>query len=234
VSTSHQPEEPSMRDEDKGEQVPATEASASATPQRPDSDGALDAAGPSDTGESTPPSDTGPGLSSATPPPSSGPDFTKGATPPPPSGPGFATPTPPPPPGGPGFVTPPPAPPAAPGPAQPQAGVRYSVPQEQKNLALISTLGMLIVGFLSPLIVYVLTSGDPAKRFANDHAKEGLNFSIAFFAGWVIAFLLAFIIIGFLLMPFLAIWGLWVIIAGAIQANNGEAPHYPLVPKILK
>lgn len=121
-----------------------------------------------------------------------------------------------------------------PAPGQPMAGVRYDVPQDQKNLALISTLGMLIAGFITPLIVFVLTNGDPTKRFANDHAKEGLNFCIASFIAWMVAILLAFVIIGFLLMPVLLGWSLWVIIAGSIQASNGEAPHYPLVPKILK
>jgi uncharacterized Tic20 family protein len=161
------------------------------------------------------------------PPPPPAPEAPEAATAPPP---GAASP-------GYGAVPPPvmgPEPGLGAPPAQPQVGVRYNVPQDQKNLALISTLGMLIVGFLSPLIVFVLTNGDPAKRFANDHAKEGLNFSIVLFGGLIVAGLLTIILIGLLLFPLLLGWGLWVIIAGAIQANNGEAPHYPLVPKILK
>ncbi len=154
---------------------------------------------------------------------------------PPPNAAAGAAPPPPPPPPGPAFGLTPPPPQTTGSPAQtPQPGVHYNVPQDQKNLALISTLGIIIVGFLSPLIVYLLTNGDPSKRFANDHAKEGLNFSIVYFVAWAVAFLLAFVIIGFLLMPVLIGWGLWVIIAGAMQASNGEAPHYPLVPKILK
>lgn len=117
---------------------------------------------------------------------------------------------------------------------QPQAGVRYDVASDVKNLALISTLGMLIVGFLSPLIVYVVTQDDPHKAFAKDHARAGLNFSITFFAASVVSGLLMLVIIGFLLLPLVFVWGLWVIIAGSIQAYNGEAPRYPLVPKILK
>jgi len=116
----------------------------------------------------------------------------------------------------------------------PQPGLRYDVPQEQKNLAMISTLGMLIAGVISPLVVLLLTNDSPAKRFANDHAKAGLNFCITAFAGWAIAILLAFVFIGFLLMPLLLGWSIWVIVAGAIQANNGEAPNYPLVPTIIK
>ncbi len=116
----------------------------------------------------------------------------------------------------------------------PQPGVRYDVPQDQKNLAMISTLGMIIAGFISPLIVFIITNGDPAKKFANDHAKEGLNFCIASFVAGIVTVLLIFVLVGLLLIPLLIGWSIWVIVAGAIQANNGEAPHYPLVPKILK
>lgn len=126
--------------------------------------------------------------------------------------------------------SPPPPPPAA----GPQPGVRYDVPQDQRNLAMLSTLGILIGGFLAPLIVFALTNGDPSKRFANDHAKEGLNFCITAFAATIVAVLLMLLIVGFLLVPLLAGWSLWVIIAGSIQANNGEAPNYPLVPRLLK
>ena len=61
-----------------------------------------------------------------------------------------------------------------------------------------------------------------------------LQDSIAYFIAWIIALVLSLLLIGFLLMPFLIGWGLWVIIDGAIQISNGEAPHYPLVIKILK
>ncbi len=178
--------------------------------------------------QQSPESPIGDAAESTTPSPQQ--DDHAAAPPPPPPPPGNAT-------SGLGAVPPPvmgPGPGFTAAPQQPQVGVRYDVPQDQKNLALISTLGMLIAGFLSPLIVYVLTNGDPAKRFANDHAKEGLNFSIVFFVGMIVSGLLVLVLVGVLLIPLLMIWGIWVIIAGAIQASNGEAPHYPLVPKILK
>ena len=114
------------------------------------------------------------------------------------------------------------------------APVPGGVPQDVKNLAMISTLGMILVGFLSPLIVFLMTNDDPSKKFANDHAKAGLNFSIVFFAGMVISAILILVIVGILTLMLLIAWSIWVIIAGAIQASNGEEPHYPLVPNILK
>ena len=131
-------------------------------------------------------------------------------------------------------MPPPPSGPMPPvNPPQPGGPLRYDVPSDVKNLALLSTLGMLIVGFLAPLIVYLVTNDDPQKVFAKDHAREGLNFSITFFAVMVASGILMVVLIGFVTMILGLIWGLWVIIAGAIQANNGEAPNYPLVPKIL-
>jgi len=138
------------------------------------------------------------------------------------------------PPAAPAWAAPTAAPPADWTGQVPQPGVRYDVPQDQKNLAMISTLGMIIAGFISPLIVFIITNGDPAKKFANDHAKEGLNFCIASFVAGIVTVLLIFVLVGLLLIPLLIGWSIWVIVAGAIQANNGEAPHYPLVPKILK
>jgi uncharacterized Tic20 family protein len=241
VSTSHPSEEP-LPEQSKDAPIDAGAAQDAATDGQPAAAAAPPppAAEPAPPSEATTPPPPPPGSAASAPPPTAEPAPPSGAPVPPP-GPEAAPAPPPPPPGaaspGYGAVPPPvmgPDPSFGAPPAQPQVGVRYNVPQDQKNLALISTLGMLIVGFLSPLIVFVLTNGDQAKRFANDHAKEGLNFSIVFFGGWIVAFLLAFVIIGFLLMPLLVGWGLWVIIAGAIQASNGEAPHYPLVPKILK
>lgn len=116
----------------------------------------------------------------------------------------------------------------------PQHGVRYSVPQPLRNLAMLSTIAMVVAGIFSPLVVFALTNGDPNRRFANDHAKEGLNFCLAFVAASLVTVLLIFLIVGYLIIPLLVGWGLWVVIAGTLQANNGEAPHYPLVPKILK
>ena len=124
--------------------------------------------------------------------------------------------------------------PMDPGAGRPEPGKRYDVPQDIKNLALISTIGMVLVGFLSPLIVYIVTADEPRKAFARDHAREGLNFSIVFFGGLLVATVLSIVLIGVLLYPVLIVWGIWVVIAGAIQANNGQAPNYPLVPAILK
>lgn len=117
---------------------------------------------------------------------------------------------------------------------EPELGVRYDVPQQQRNLAMLSTIGMVLAGFFSPLIVFAVTNGDPKRRFANDHAKEGLNFCLTFTAALLVNVLLIILIIGYLMLPLLIGWGLWVVIAGTLQASNGEAPHYPLVPKILK
>jgi uncharacterized Tic20 family protein len=99
---------------------------------------------------------------------------------------------------------------------------------------MLSTLGMVVAGFLAPLIVYAVTAGDASKRFAHDHAKAGLNFSITWFIGAVVSGILTLVLVGLLGFVLLAIWGVWVIVAGTMQAANGQAPNYPLVPRLLR
>ena len=41
-----------------------------------------------------------------------------------------------------------------------------TVPQDVKNLAMFSTVGMAVVAFLSPLIVYLTTKDEPSKLHA--------------------------------------------------------------------
>jgi len=92
---------------------------------------------------------------------------------------------------------------------------------------------------LGPLIVWQLKKNEfPSVDL---HGKASLNFqitvTIAVFCGIVIAFLLHFFCIGFLLFPVVALIGLGgmilAIIAG-IKANNGEDYKYPWSLDLVK
>lgn len=145
--------------------------------------------------------------------------------------------------GAPGTGLPPASPPAQAGPwmwapvdpaAAPVAGYRYDVPQDVRNLAMLATLGIIVAGFLAPLIVFAVTAGEPSKRFAHDHARDGLNFCITWTIGAIVSGILTIVLVGLVGFLLLAVWGIWVIIAGTLQASNGEAPNYPLVPRLLR
>ena len=89
-----------------------------------------------------------------------------------------------------------------------------------------------VAGFLAPLII-MMTKGNES-RFVRDQAVEALNFQLTLLIGWVISFVLAFVLIGFLLMPVLMIGGLVLAIMGGMKANQGEWYRYPFAIRMVK
>ncbi|MBA3385152.1 MAG: DUF4870 domain-containing protein [Chthoniobacterales bacterium] len=93
--------------------------------------------------------------------------------------------------------------------------------------------------FLGPLIVWLVKREESAA--VNEHGKESLNFQISMliYAALlgVVCFILMFVLVGFLLIPFFAILHIvnvvFVIIA-SVKANHGELYRYPFTIRVLK
>jgi uncharacterized protein len=133
----------------------------------------------------------------------------------------------------------PPAPPPGEG-QPPQSGYGYgtvAVPSpEERNWALASHVGTFVaawfaMGFLAPLIIMLVKGND--SPFVRRHAVESLNFQISLLIYLVISFILAFVLIGFLLMALVGIFALVVIILATIKAANGEDFRYPLCIRLV-
>ena len=84
--------------------------------------------------------------------------------------------------------------------------------EENKIFAVLAYLGILVV-------VPLLAKKD--SKFAMFHAKQGLVLLIA----WVIAWLLSFVFIGFILDIVLIIFSIW----GIVNAATGKWAKLPLV-----
>ena len=84
---------------------------------------------------------------------------------------------------------------------------------------------------LGPLIVWLTKRGDSPEIDA--HGKESLNFQITMLIYDVIAGLLCFILIGFLLL--LALWVLnaVLVIIASMKASEGKFYRYPFTIRIL-
>jgi uncharacterized Tic20 family protein len=81
---------------------------------------------------------------------------------------------------------------------------------------------------------------DEAKEI-DEHGKESVNFQLSMFIYTValgaIAFILMFVLIGFLLIPLLAllyIADVVLVIIASIQANDGRLYRYPLTIRLIK
>jgi uncharacterized Tic20 family protein len=102
---------------------------------------------------------------------------------------------------------------------------------EQRNIAMLTHLGGIILGFIPSLLVYLIKTDDATIR---EHAKEALNFqitvAIAFAACWV----LAFILIGVLLIPILWVVNLIFCIIAAVKTSQGDFYRYPVAIRLLQ
>lgn len=109
---------------------------------------------------------------------------------------------------------------------------------EQKQMGLIMHLSQLAnlilfpVGIVVPIVIW---QTQKEKTPALDaHGKMVTNFMISMTIYFIVSFILAFVLIGFLLLPIVAVIGIVFPIIGGIKANNGELWEYPLAIKFLR
>ena len=118
----------------------------------------------------------------------------------------------------------------------PSPGGEVSAEQRQWGLfAHLSSLVGLIIplgNILGPLIIWQVKKDE--MPFAADQAKEALNFNITMAIAGVVAWLLVFVLIGFLLLPLIGIAWIVLTILAAIKANGGEAYRYPFALRLIK
>ena len=105
------------------------------------------------------------------------------------------------------------------------------VSSEAKNMGMLCHL-LGLFGFIGPLIIWLIEKDK--IEFVNEQGKSALNWQISlviyFFASWI----LALIVIGFVLMPVLVILNIVFVVLASVKASNGESYIYPLSIKFLK
>lgn len=107
------------------------------------------------------------------------------------------------------------------------------VPQDEKTLALITHLSGIVAGFIVPLIIWLINKDKPEKAFITGQSKEALNFQITVLLAWIVAMVLSFLLIGFLLYPVILIGNIVFCILAGIKANNGENYRYPVAIRLI-
>lgn len=106
--------------------------------------------------------------------------------------------------------------------------------QEDKTLAMLTHLSGIILGFIVPLIIWLINKDRSDKGFLNDHAKEALNFQITLLIVYVVGIILSVILIGALIN--LIAWVVCIILSimAALKANEGAAYRYPFALRLIK
>lgn len=93
-------------------------------------------------------------------------------------------------------------------------------------------LGLALAHILVPLVIWLIKRADSPQIDAT--GKEVLNFQISFSIYFLIAGMLCWLLIGFLILPVLFIIWLVCTILAAVRASNGETYSYPMTIRFLK
>jgi uncharacterized protein len=140
---------------------------------------------------------------------------------------------------------PPPPPSVPPGGGPPMGGPSAGGPPGQRPLPpdqerlwgmlahLLSFVAAYIaLGFLAPLIVLMVFGQRSA--YVRAHAVESLNFNLTWLLYAVVAVVLAFLLIGIVILIALGIAYLVLVIIASVRANNGEFFRYPLTIRFVR
>ena len=83
---------------------------------------------------------------------------------------------------------------------------------------------------IGPLVVWQVKKDLP---FVDEQGKEALNFQITVSIAVVVCLFLMFILIGFLLLPLVAITSFVFTLIAGLKANNGENYRYPIALRFI-
>jgi hypothetical protein len=111
--------------------------------------------------------------------------------------------------------------------------IQTAAPQEDRTIALITHLSGIIASFIVPLIIWLINKDKPEKSWITEQAKEALNFQITIVLAWIVAIVLSFVAIGFLLYPVIWIGNLIFCILAGVAANKGENYRYPVTLRLI-
>ncbi len=101
------------------------------------------------------------------------------------------------------------------------------------HLAALAGLVVPVVGcIIGPLIVWQIKKEE--FPFVDEQGKEAVNFQISMLIYGIVAGLLCFVCVGFVLAPAVAIFDLVFLLIAAVKANNGEHYRYPLTIRFIK
>ncbi|MFI6885542.1 DUF4870 domain-containing protein [Streptosporangium canum] len=97
---------------------------------------------------------------------------------------------------------------------------------DDTTMAMLAHLLGLLTWFVGPLVVYLAKKDD--SPYVRDQAAEALNFQLTLMIAYFVSWILAFVLIGFVLMFVVWIGSIILMIVAAVAASRGERYRYPL------
>ncbi len=99
------------------------------------------------------------------------------------------------------------------------------------HLGLLAGYAVPLGGLVVPIVLWQLKKD--ASPQIDQHGRMVASAMVSFVLYGILAGLLCFVLVGFVLLPAVAICGVVFPIIGGVKANDGEYWPYPLVPKLF-
>ena len=105
---------------------------------------------------------------------------------------------------------------------------------DDNTIAMLVHLSGIILGFIVPLIMWLVNKDNPQKSFLTDQSKEALNFQLTLLGVYIIGTILSIILIGALIN--FAAWIACIVfsIIAGLAANKGQTYRYPMTIRLIK
>ena len=92
-------------------------------------------------------------------------------------------------------------------------------------------LGIPFGNIIAPLVLWLLKkNSDPV---VSTEGRESLNFNISFTIYGIIAGLLCYVLIGFVVLPVVLIAHIVLVIQATLKANKGQSVRYPFTLRFV-
>jgi uncharacterized Tic20 family protein len=104
-------------------------------------------------------------------------------------------------------------------------------PDEEKLWAIGAHLGPLVLGFLAPLIVWLVFRDRSA--FLDRTGKEALNMQLSYLVYFFVAGLTVFLLIGLALLPLVGLAWLALMIVATVKVASFEDFRYPAIIRFV-
>lgn len=101
---------------------------------------------------------------------------------------------------------------------------------DERTLAALSHVLGAFVSFLGPLVILLTRD---RRDYAKVQAAEALDFTITVAIAYLVSGLLCLVLIGFVLLPVVAVWSVVLAIVAAVRTSRGENWRYPLTIHFL-
>ena len=105
---------------------------------------------------------------------------------------------------------------------------------DDRTLALLVHLSGIVLGFIVPLVVWLINKDKSDKSFLNDQAKEALNFQITLLFVYIVGIVLTVILIGALINLLAWVAGIVLAVIAGLAAQKGQAYRYPFAIRLIK